>query len=309
MPTIRFGADVSSSPLAFAYQVDLVAFDITYTSLSSTEARASNGSYDYRFIGRDFASQTFEFGTYLTKGTVDRIEITISGTEYMTVTNIDLSVPKFFAAVTQELSGTDRSAIERLITGLDYRYYGNGADDELFEEATSSDGFQINLRGNDWLNLRGGNDNVFAGNGNDTLLGGNGDDWLGGGNGNDKAKGGKGNDILIGGAGKDVLEGGNDSDQITGGSGRDRITGGNGSDWLSGGKSGDIFVFDKADGSDTIADFKHGTDKIELHANSRFGQLTIQDMGNDAAILGNHGKIVLLGVDHTQIAASDFIFA
>jgi len=52
------------------------------------------------------------------------------------------------------------------------------------------------------------------------------------------------------------------ADTLTGGAGRDALDGGAGNDSLTGGAGADVFVFNPADGADTVADFEDGTDSI-----------------------------------------------
>lgn len=88
------------------------------------------------------------------------------------------------------------------------------------------------------------NDRIFGQGGSDTLNGGEGNDRLSGGSGNDTLNGGAGNDTLIGGAG---------NDELTGGEGKDKFLFGNGT------------AFNLSPiGTDTIADFVKGTDRIAL---------------------------------------------
>lgn len=81
---------------------------------------------------------------------------------------------------------------------------------------------------------------------------------------NDKVtlRGNGGNDLLEGGAGHDRLFGGTGRDTLRGSNGRDRLEGGAGNDWLAGGTGADKFVFSTRGGTDTVRDFKSGTDKI-----------------------------------------------
>jgi len=68
--------------------------------------------------------------------------------------------------------------------------------------------------------------------------------------GNDTLIGGVGNDVLIGGIGNDKLDGGADNDTLTGGTGAD------------------VFVFGPpiAASANTITDFEHGVDKLQIPA-------------------------------------------
>ncbi|MER9020438.1 calcium-binding protein [Mesorhizobium sp. M0898] len=59
---------------------------------------------------------------------------------------------------------------------------------------------------------------------------------------------------LSGGSGSDGLYGGAGNDSLTGGKGSDTLVGGIGNDYLNGQDDGDIYVFQRGDGSDTLED-------------------------------------------------------
>jgi 2',3'-cyclic-nucleotide 2'-phosphodiesterase (5'-nucleotidase family) len=100
----------------------------------------------------------------------------------------------------------------------------------------------------DVINAQGGNDSIFGLSGNDLL------------------RGGLGNDRLFGGLGKDSL---------FGSEGDDFLDGGLGDDFLWGDAGRDTFVIARRSGTDTIADFQVGVDRIELSSGLRFEQLSI----------------------------------
>jgi Ca2+-binding RTX toxin-like protein len=71
--------------------------------------------------------------------------------------------------------------------------------------------------------------------------------------------------------GNDKIYGGSAKEAFDGGAGFDRISGGKGGDLLTGGADGDTFAYNavadstvKASGRDTIADFEHLADRIDL---------------------------------------------
>ena len=113
-------------------------------------------------------------------------------------------------------------------------------------------GLIFGMEGNDSLQGHDGTDMLYGGADDDLVAGGGGDDWL---------FGDRGNDVLDGGEGNDVLAGGGDGDVLTGGVGLDQLIGGDGAD---------VFVFlgvgDASGGADTISDFVHGADRIDLSA-------------------------------------------
>lgn len=99
----------------------------------------------------------------------------------------------------------------------------------------------------------------------DTTITGNAlDNYIGGGRGSDTLSGGAGNDVIIGDDSGYYYEyGGNDV--LNGGAGNDVLNGGYGINTLTGGAGADLFVHDVySDGTDSITDFKSGTDKLVL---------------------------------------------
>ncbi|MBM3273458.1 calcium-binding protein, partial [Candidatus Kaiserbacteria bacterium] len=84
--------------------------------------------------------------------------------------------------------------------------------------------------------------------------------------GNDTITGSGSRDILLGGNGNDTLNGGNGNDTLNGGNGDDILWGGAGNDSLTGGGGADKFWFGAVgEGSDAIADFTIGTDKLSFN--------------------------------------------
>lgn len=185
--------------------------------------------------------------------------------------------------------------LERLVlTGDAYYAYGNDADNTM--RATGA--------GYHELRAGGGNDQLYGGPGGDALFGGTGNDVYHvnsasdqlieyASEGNDLAVStvsftlsgnverlylsgaaaidGKGNDLgntLIGNSGANLLEGLGGRDTLSGGMGDDVLSGGRDADVLTGGTGSDTFrfagVYAADAGVDTIRDFVHGTDHIEL---------------------------------------------
>ncbi len=110
---------------------------------------------------------------------------------------------------------------------------------------------------------------------------------LTGGSGDDTMMGGTGNDILYGDEGKDHLEGGSGNDALYGEEGKDSLKGGLGNDLLYGGEGKDIFAWSPEDigtpGNpevDTIADFKHQNDRIDLSSLLEGVEVGQRDIGN-----------------------------
>jgi Ca2+-binding RTX toxin-like protein len=92
--------------------------------------------------------------------------------------------------------------------------------------------------------------------------------------------------VLNGLDGNDFISGGGGNDTINGGAGDDRIVGGTGRDILTGGSGHDTFIFTQVADSpagafDTITDFTHGDDRIDLSG------LVKETIGNHLAFIGS----------------------
>jgi Ca2+-binding RTX toxin-like protein len=165
-----------------------------------------------------------------------------------------------------QLTGGDPSTdgADTIVGGLGSDYIqGNAGNDVLIGDqgnASVGDADRINGgNGDDFIAANGGNDTVNGNKGNDTIFGQDGNDSLRGGQGDDSIDGGNGNDIILGDLGNDTIHGGAGYDLMTGGDGADTFT-------FSLGDA--TFVTTSTQGlayfSDTITDFQHGTDKLEL---------------------------------------------
>lgn len=176
----------------------------------------------------------------------------------------------------------------------------------------------VGTSANDNLNGLGGNDTVAGDLGNDLIDGGDGDDVLRGDlnsrepggsvGGNDTIYGGAGSDRIGGKAGNDELLGDAGDDQIYGDDGDDLLRGGLGNDTLvgdnfSGGNGLDTFVLAAGEGTDTILDFQAGEDFIGLTGGLTFGQLSITQDGQNAAIaFGDQTLAILTGVNTSTLS-------
>ena len=153
----------------------------------------------------------------------------------------------------------------------------------------------------------GGNDRVFGGEGDDTVEGGGGSDDLYGEEGDDSARpAGSGHDRLFGGEGDDTLDRRQPGDDL--------LIGAEGDDVLKGGAGADVFAFGAGCGLDTVTDFTHGEDRIDLsglEGIAGFGDLQIETYATTTAIdLSNYG-CGLIRLENTvadDLDASDFVF-
>ena len=122
-------------------------------------------------------------------------------------------------------------------------------------------------------------------------------------------RGSKHNDVFYGSIGKD---------SIYGGAGNDVINGGRGDDFLHGGEGNDVFSFSSFAGdfgTDTIADFSRGSDKIDLRAfaittDNFKSRVTIQKTADEKWTVGvKDGSNVVYGyikLDN-KVTMDDFI--
>jgi Ca2+-binding RTX toxin-like protein len=205
-------------------------------------------------------------------------------------------------AVGPKLTGTDNAEVINLDAGAGLLVDGAGGNDTV-NGATAND-TMLGGAGNDLLNGGLGDDYLDGGIGADKLIGGKGHDTyvidnltdtvieLAGG-GIDEVKtaigytlganvenltftgtnnvNGNGNgvgNVLTGNTGNNLLDGKAGSDIISGGAGHDTLVGGLGNDFLQGDAGNDVFRFNTAlsavNNVDTIMDFNHGSDRIEL---------------------------------------------
>ncbi|MBX9633393.1 MAG: hypothetical protein K2X44_00295, partial [Magnetospirillum sp.] len=100
--------------------------------------------------------------------------------------------------------------------------------------------------------------------------------------------------------------GGNGADTLSGGQGRDVLEGGNGNDQLSGGLGRDAFVFQPAEGNDTIQGFTSGVDTIVLRnfVSPGGGPLSFTDLASAITEQGGDSTIDLSGFNTQGAAAS-----
>ncbi|MBM2292696.1 hypothetical protein JQX09_15295 [Sulfitobacter pseudonitzschiae] len=184
---------------------------------------------------------------------------------------------------------------------------GHDGDDTL--DGLDGDDDLSGLRGNDTLDGGAGHDTLSGGSNRDRLNGGRGRDLLDGGRSRDVLDGGRGDDTLYGGDSRDALYGNLGDDVLFGDAGADRLSGDEGADTLTGGAGADLFVFNAGDGADIITDFEDGVDRIRIATGAAsMDDLTITDLGADTRVTFADVTFVLLGVDHTLLDSTDFVF-
>ena len=204
-------------------------------------------------------------------------------------------------------------------------FAGSAIDAVSFSNGTLWNALEINAHitnelsaGADIYTGSEGSDSIDGLAGNDTLSGMGGDDAIEGGDGNDALYGNEGNDALSGGAGVDALQGGNGNDLLSGGGGTDTLIGGGGADTLDGrgdgaadslqgGADGDVYLFGRGSGADTITEAGDllSTDVLRLDAGIAPGDVTARRSGNDLLlqINGTTDQITVSGALATGASA------
>ena len=108
-----------------------------------------------------------------------------------------------------------------------------------------------------------------------------------------------------------VVTGTDGADALEGDRGANTILGLGGDDTLTGGEGADTFVFAPGHGNDTITDFTHGEDLIDLSAFGGSGGLHFAQDGDNAVIdlseMGG-GTITLRNFDVDDLDMNDFLF-
>ncbi|MFT6119526.1 MAG: Ca2+-binding RTX toxin-like protein [Yoonia sp.] len=184
----------------------------------------------------------------------------------------------------------------------DDQVLGKGDDDTLYGGAgkdTLKGG-----KGNDLLYGGDDDDQVLGKGGNDTLYGDAGNDTLKGGGGKDVLHGDAGNDVLLGRSGDDTMYGGGGDDLLKGGNGDDILYGGEGDNTLDGGAGKDTFVFSRASGDSTIADFDLFSDVLAFARGSEFSSddYDVSFSDNDDGVL--ELSYIITGADNEEISGS-----
>ncbi|WP_262031609.1 calcium-binding protein [Microvirga sp. Mcv34] len=169
---------------------------------------------------------------------------------------------------------------------------------------TSLKDFAFGRSGSDFLRGRGMDDD---------LLGGKGSDFLWDDAGMDHLDGGDGHDILISGSEADGLRGDRGNDYLDEGVGHGDLEGGRGDDTLVGGPGGDAFVISPDSGHDVIEDFDAGPGMLDHLAirDIEPEDLHFEDTDRGVLISWNNGEgsVLLEGVEKTELAQDDFMFA
>ena len=125
---------------------------------------------------------------------------------------------------------------------------------------------------------------------------------------------------MYGNAGDDILHGNRGNDRLFGGQGNDTLRGGEGNDLLNGGRGADRYLFDSANGADTVVGFASAEgDVIAVVANVNgtgiataddlLALLFVDNLGNAMLRLGGGHTVVLAGVPPSSVTAADlFVF-
>lgn len=133
------------------------------------------------------------------------------------------------------------------------------------------------------------------------LQAGDGDDNVSGNQSNDSINGGDGSDSIYGLDGSDHLTGGDGHDRLFGGKGHDLLNGSNGNDQLTGNQGKDHFYLSR--GSDTVMDFKLGTDYLVIDRHE-FVDIKLTQQADNLLISSSDGIGSMLIRDLNQ---SDFV--
>jgi Ca2+-binding RTX toxin-like protein len=103
------------------------------------------------------------------------------------------------------------------------------------------------------------------------------------------------------------------NNRLNGLGGDDTLNGGRGNDVLTGGEGNDTFVFSSRSDMDTIVDFTHGEDTIDLSGWSKvnsFGDVLkrAEDHGDDLWIIAGKDMLVIKDQHKADMHADDFAF-
>lgn len=128
-------------------------------------------------------------------------------------------------------------------------------------------------------------------------------------------------DDLFGTSGSDTLKGAGGGDRLFGGAGNDQLFGGTDSNTLTGGAGNDIFVVERENATQVVADFVQGQDRIDISALGVTNLAALMPLLKDwqgtdggqvtrlTTIYGGITTLVDFGAIRTKLTAADFIFA
>jgi Ca2+-binding RTX toxin-like protein len=110
--------------------------------------------------------------------------------------------------------------------------------------------------------------------------------------------------LIIGSDGIDTLIGGIANDIL--------VAGSQGLQTLTGGRGADLFIFEKANTSALITDFRVGQDQIEIQSTNRLGFNDLHIMrspnGNGTMIEFAGNQVTLTGINLNDLRPGDFVF-
>jgi VCBS repeat-containing protein len=266
-------------------------------TLTVADVDAGEAAFVAGTLAGTYGSATLTAGgdwTYTLDNASAAVQALAGGTavqDTLTVTSVDGTTTSLVITV----NGADEAAptgVTLTGTGAANLLTGGAGDDTL-----------LGLGGNDTLVGQDGNDILNGGTGADKMTGGAGDDTYHVDNKSDvvteaaaggtdtvlttltkftlganvealdylgtqdfKGTGNALDNLISGGSGVDVLTGGAGLDTLNGEQGRDELIGGLGNDILTGGAGADLFIFKtSAEAFDTVTDFAHLVDDIDLH--------------------------------------------
>ncbi len=218
---------------------------------------------------------------HLTGGTVTVLSQFTSpvGTFIGSIIGVNIAASALNAVAATVSTADDYALIQQAFSGNDLV-----ALSDLGDRFRSSTGIDL-------VFSNAGNDKVWLGAGNDACIAGTGQDFVSGDGNDDLLVGNQGNDTLLGGAGRDLIDGGRGNDLLTGGAGVD------------------TFVFVPGDGSDTVTDYQHGVDIINIGAGpASFAGLSLLQVGADAEVRFGNVVFTLTNTQAIDLAPADFTF-
>ena len=121
-----------------------------------------------------------------------------------------------------------------------------------------------------------------------------------------------GNDVVIGFAKDTTLLGFGGGDTLTGGAGQDLLIGGTGNDTMNGGVGDDIYVFEKGDGQDVIAESSDlGVDRIVMPYGVKPSDVIVRQVENGASlrldVVGSSDTITIRNALSSEISRVETI--
>ena len=160
MPTLTLINPDSNVAAALAH-LTLLDYATVATS-SATEIVMTRTGIDYTLTGTGFTTTVIGGVTYINSGTVDRIDIAITGVATYSYADLGVDLARLRNLLLVDGAGTDNVALERLFLALNWTIHGTSGVDQHTGAEINFDGVSFMPTGRNTCYFGDGADQVFG---------------------------------------------------------------------------------------------------------------------------------------------------